>query len=473
MSDSKPVQIPTQPGPVRIGAVIMKTLFALFMVYLLITSVSMVGTDFKWASGGSSAAKAIFAFAINPFVGLILGIFATALVQSSSTVTSVIVGLVASGSVGVSTAVPMIFGANIGTTVTNTIVSLGHITRPQEFRRAFEAATVHDVFNFLAVAIFLPLEVLARSIWGVGLLEGLTHPIAIALAGTGTSSTADSVSGFNPIKDATKVVIDFFYHHDKKTDIDTGILASLGNLWGGITMVAIAITTIFGSIWALGKFLKSNLTGRAEKVFHAAVGRGPISGIVSGTVVTVMVQSSSTTTSLVIPMAGAGIMKLEQVYPFTLGANIGTCITALVASMGASSHPEAGLQIALVHLCFNTFATILIYGVPLLRKIPLWGARRLADLAIYNRVLAIAYILIVYFALPILMIVGMKMAGVGSDTTESKVQTEMPFQQATSTETLGASPADPSAAAPTLTIPSSEPAPAATVEPQPAELSKP
>ena len=83
----------------------------------------------------------------------------------------------------------MIMGANIGTAVTNTLVSMAHITRPQEFRRAFAAATVHDLFNFLAVFIFLSIEIIVGSVnpTGKGLLELLTEPLASAWAGTATS----------------------------------------------------------------------------------------------------------------------------------------------------------------------------------------------------------------------------------------------------------------------------------------------
>ena len=128
--------------------------------------------------------------------------------------TSVIVGLVATGEVPVHTAVPMIMGANIGTTVTNTIVSLAHITRPQEFRRAFAAATVHDAFNFMAVAIFLPLEIISRWTFGVGILEGLTEPVAMAVMGGGDGGPAleTNIKDFNVIKSATKSAIGLFHN---------------------------------------------------------------------------------------------------------------------------------------------------------------------------------------------------------------------------------------------------------------------
>ena len=370
----------------------------IFLVYLLILSVGMVGSGFKWAAGGKQGAQEIFKFATNPFMGLILGIFATALVQSSSTVTSVIVGLVAGG-LPVHTAVPMIMGANIGTTVTNTLVSLGHITKPLEFQRAFAAATVHDVFNFLAVAIFLTIEIIVTYInpSNQGLLEMLTEPIAATFAG----SADVNVKSFNFIKPLTKPVISIFH---AKGD---GLFDGFGPIAGGISMIVLALVCIFTSILMLGKVLKKNLTGRAERVFHAAVGRGPVSGIVSGTVVTVLVQSSSTTTSLIIPMAGSGVMKLKQIFPFTLGANIGTTVTAMIASLGGGESPEfaqAALQIALVHLFFNLFATVLIYGIPLLRNIPLNVSEWLAALAIKRRSLAVLYVVVLYFLLPFIFL---------------------------------------------------------------------
>ena len=169
-------------------------------------------------------------------------------------------------------------------------------------------------------------------------------------------------------------------------------------------MIVIALIMIFLSITLLGRTLKKNLTGRAERIFHAAVGRGPISGIASGTIVTILVQSSSTTTSLIIPMAGSGVMKLEQIFPFTLGANIGTTITALIASLSGGDYAQAALQIALVHLFFNVFATLLIYGIAPLRAIPLKGATKLANIAIRKRTLAIVYVLVLYFLLPLGML---------------------------------------------------------------------
>ena len=85
---------------------------------------------------------------LHPFAGLVIGTIATALIQSSSTVTAIIVGLIAGG-VPVSVAIPMFMGANIGTTLTSTIVSLGHVRAGDEFRRAFARQEFSHLHKFI------------------------------------------------------------------------------------------------------------------------------------------------------------------------------------------------------------------------------------------------------------------------------------------------------------------------------------
>lgn len=353
-----------------------------FLIYLLITAVGMIGTGFKGASKGQ--ATDLFAFATNPFMGLIVGVIATSLIQSSSTVTSIIVGLVAGG-LSVEMAVPMVMGANIGTTITNTIVSLGHVNKKKEFRRAFAAATVHDFFNLMAVVIFLPIEL-------------LFHPLQKAggyLASQFVGGENLSVKGFNFIKPITKPVISEF-----KT-----FAHWISEPAGNFILIILGIMVIFLSIIFVGKLLKKLMVGNAKKIMHSAIGKGPLTGIFSGTIVTVLVQSSSTTTSLMVPLAGSGIFRLKQIYPFTLGANIGTTITALLAATAISGETAIfALQIALVHLIYNSSSVALIYGVKNLRKIPIRGALWLARIAANKKIYALAYLLGVFFVIPGLLV---------------------------------------------------------------------
>ncbi len=356
--------------------------FVFFLIYLLITAVGMIGSGFKGASKGQ--AMELFSFATNPFMGLIVGVMATAMIQSSSTVTSIIVGLVAGG-LPVEMAVPMIMGANIGTTITNTIVSLGHVRRKKEFRRAFAAATVHDFFNIMAVAIFLPIEI-------------IFHPLQKAAGFLSTHLVGGedlSVKGLNFIKPITKPVIAEFRNFAEMITVQGA----------NILLVFFGIAIIFMSIVFIGKLLKKLMVGRAKRIMHASIGRGPVSGITSGAIVTVLVQSSSTTTSLMVPLAGTGVFKLKQIYPFTLGANIGTTITALLAAT-AISGPTAilALQIALVHLIYNTLAVLFIYGIKNLRKMPIRGAMWLARVAAEKKVYALLYLFGIFFVVPGLLV---------------------------------------------------------------------
>jgi len=358
-------------------------LLILFLVYLIILAVSMIGSGFKWASGGEAGARRLFEFATNPFMGLIMGTLATALVQSSSTVTSVIVGLCAGG-LPVSVAVPMVMGANIGTTVTNTLVSLGHVRNKEEFRLAFAAATVHDFFNLLGVAIFLPLE------YFFGFLQRLSDLIAQGLVG----GESVSMSGLNFIKAVTSPVVSLF-----KTPLE-----GLPEPFGGVALALLGVAVIFIAILNLGRLLRRAMTGRARELFHTAIGRGPVTGICSGALITVLVQSSSTTTSLAVPLAGTGVLSLKEIYPFTLGANIGTTITALLASTAATGALAIfALEIALVHLLYNTLAVLLIYGLPFLRNIPIFLAQNLAELGAKRKLLAIGYIVCVFFVVPLVL----------------------------------------------------------------------
>lgn len=355
------------------------------LVYLLLVAVSLIGGGFKIAAGDQ--ARELFAFASNPVAGLVIGTVATALIQSSSTVTSIIVGLVAGG-LPVGIAIPMVMGANIGTTITNTIVSLGHVREGDAFRRAFAAATVHDFFNLVSVLIFLPLEI----------MFGVLEKTGAWLAGLLLGSESMSMKGLDFVKPLVKPPVEFLQHQ---------VLGAVPELLGGLVMIGAGIITIFLVITTIGRLLKVLMVGRAREILHGAVGRGPITGIGSGTLMTVLVQSSSTTTSLVVPLAGSGVFSLRQIYPFTLGANIGTCITALLAATAITgANAVFALQVALVHLVYNLLGVIVIYGIPLLRELPLRAAEALAAATVRNKLYAVAYIGSVFFVVPLVLIGG-------------------------------------------------------------------
>lgn len=356
--------------------------FLAFLIYGILVAVTIIGTGFKLATGDQ--AKALFEFAANPILGLIIGMVATALVQSSSTVSSIIVAMVAGG-LPIEIAVPMIMGANIGTSITSTIVSLGHVTKKEEFKRAFGAATIHDFFNVMCVFIFLPLEI----------AFGFLQKISATLVSFFTSASGLEMGGFNPIKAVTKPV----------GNAVAESLSFMPNTYAGVLMAVLGVVLIILSITLMGKTMKALMVGRAKDILHRSIGKGPMRGIASGTVVTVLVQSSSTTTSLVVPLVGNGVLSSRDIYPFTLGANIGTCITALLAAVAVTGvNAGFALQIALVHLLYNILGVVVIYGVKVLRDMPIQLSTALSEKVAEQKLYGLAYIVTLFFLLPLSII---------------------------------------------------------------------
>jgi len=352
----------------------------LLLVYLLMVSVGVLSQGFRSISGGSEGAEAIFEFATNPLVGVLLGILATALVQSSSAVTSVIVGLVGGG-LPIAIAIPMIMGSNMGTTVTNTLAALGNLREDQAFNRSFAAATVHDFFNLFTILIFLPLEIIFHPLqWLSGLLAGWV-----------IGSADVSVSQFDFIRVLTRPLINAI----------RDLLRLLPDQVSGLAMIFAGFALVLVSVYLLNRVLHLVMTGRAQDIFNAAIGKNAGMALLSGLIVTLIVQSSTLTTVLIVPMAGAGLVSLAQVYPFTLGANIGTPITALLSATAITGEYQlVAMQIALVHLLYNTLGVALFAALPPLWRLPIQSAQLLADGASRSRWVVPAYSLGVFFILP-------------------------------------------------------------------------
>lgn len=348
------------------------------LLYLFLTGVELLSGGFK--TMGAGFVDGLFEGVSNPVGGLFVGLLATVLVQSSSVSTSVIVGLVASGVVGADEAVPMVMGANLGTTVTNTLASLGHVRRDMEFRRAFAAATVHDFFNILAVIIFLPLEL------ATGYLSTTARWITEQVIG---SSGAEFNS---PLKAAVKMPAGWV------KDLLSGLGA--GGNWKGGLMILIGLASIFVALAYITRNMRLLVADRVEAAINRTLGAG--SGFVAillGAIITISVQSSSITTSVLVPLAASGVLTLENIYPVTLGANVGTTVTALLAAL-ATGNPAA-VTVAVVHTLFNVSGIALFYPIRALRRIPLRLATGLADVAAERRSAAIIYAVGMFVVVPL------------------------------------------------------------------------
>lgn len=368
-----------QPRP--LGWRVAKLIIVLFLFFV---SIEWMAESFKLF--GKDLATGLLGLTSNPLMALFVGILGTSLMQSSSATTSMVVALVASGSLSMPLAVPIIMGANIGTSITNTIVSLAHINRSGEFRRAFAASTVHDFFNLLCVLLFFPLEVATgvfsrAGLWLAHGLEGmhgldLLSPVKLLIVPVARTAIQILESMLPP---------DTWWHP---------------HAW---LSLALALALLFVSILQLTSNLKALALHKAETWFEDRLFRSTGRAFLIGLVVTISVQSSSVTTSLIVPMAGAGLLGLKQIYPYTLGANIGTTITAFLAALATQN--VLALAIALVHTLFNVVGTAVFLP---LGVVPMFLATTLADWSIRSKVIPFVYIGVTFFLLPLGLIVLMK-----------------------------------------------------------------
>ncbi|MEX2562678.1 MAG: Na/Pi symporter, partial [Nitriliruptoraceae bacterium] len=334
-----------------------RLLLALALLYVFLVGVGLLEAGIR--QFGEGFETQLLESVGNPLAGLFAGIAATVLVQSSSISTATIVGLVGAGTLPVSLAVPMVMGANIGTTVTNTLVSLGSLRNPVEFRRAFTAATMHDVFNWIAVAMLFPLE----------LATGVISAAAARLGGILSNAGVQGAEADSPIKQAVRA--------------GTGLVESVlevvvpSGVGLGVLLLVVGMGLLFASLRLVTTNMRAVMAGRIEQAMNRLLDRGGgLPGIVMGILITVVVMTSTITTSILVPMVAAGVLTVRNAYPVTLGANIGTTATALLASLAVDL--PAGLVIALVHVLFNLLAITIIYPVPAVRYLPVRIAGALA-----------------------------------------------------------------------------------------------
>ena len=363
------------------------------VLFLFLVSLELMGGSFKLF--GKGLADQMINTAKHPLIALFVGMLATAIIQSSSTTTTLIVTMVASAAVGangdpeavkeaIKVAVPMIMGANIGTSVTSTIISLGHIGNKKEYRKAIAAATVHDFFNIITVLILLPLE----------LIFGLLSDSAIFLAEHLFTEGEKGEKMVGILGYTVKPVAKFILHQTGK----------VGAMPKGNPFVALplALLMLFLALRWLTKLLKNLIIGRVQSRMDKILFGNPLMSLLWGVGITTLVQSSSVTSSLTVPLVATGKASLRKVFPFLMGANIGTTTTALIAAMVGES--SAGLAIAFCHLFFNLFGVLILFPIPPVRMIPVRLSRMLGRLTLKNRLFGIGYIVITFFVLPLSLI---------------------------------------------------------------------
>jgi len=414
------------------GLIFVGMVLVCFFLYFFLFGLDLIGNGAK-VMGGCTAGE-LFGDDTNPVAGLMVGIIATVLLQSSSTTTSIVVALVGAGSVSVNQGIYMVMGANIGTSVTNTIVAMGQMGNGDQLERAFAGATVHDMFNFLTVAIFFPFELITGYLYRltkacvgnfeakdgdkwVGPVKKLVSPLTkkVIIANKNVIkgvAKGDSCSDFYPIvcedPDApTKATCSQvgLIACDKKTGLCPAFFDATATRGDdqttGVVVFILGLVILFICLFGLVKILQRMLLGSSTRIIHKATNINGYLAIAVGAGITMILQSSSITTSTFTPLVGMDVIQLEQMFPITLGANIGTTLTALLAAMLSTTE---AMQVALAHLFFNISGIIVWYPVPFMRNVPLNLSRNLGKATRIWRGIPIVYILTVFLAIPLLLL---------------------------------------------------------------------
>ncbi|KAJ8337467.1 hypothetical protein SKAU_G00364330 [Synaphobranchus kaupii] len=369
------------------------------------------------------------------------------------------------GVLDVRSAIPIIMGSNIGTSVTNTIVALMQAGERAQFQRAFAGATIHDCFNWLSVLVLLPLEVatgiighLARAVIecfsirsgddAPELLKVITEPFTKLIIQLDKSVITGIAMGDEVLRNrslvkvwcrtrllVTPVNVSATVSGDNGTAswtlrnltsqvnvqkcrhlfVDT----PMSDLAVGLLLLASSLVVLCTCLVLLVKLLNSLLKGQVAKAVQKVINTdfpypfGWLAGYLAmfvGAGMTFIVQSSSVFTSAITPLIGLGMISLQRAYPLTLGSNIGTTTTAILAALASpGDRLAAAFQIALCHFFFNILGILLWYPLPVMR-LPIRMAEKLGECTAKYRWFAVLYLVVCFLVLPSLVF-GLSMAG--------------------------------------------------------------
>ncbi len=366
----------TKQGTVayKVKTLLWQSLLVIISLFFFFFTISLISSYFKHL--GKDTIDSILVTTANPYIGLFIGLLITAIIQSSSTSTSMIVAIVASGSLTLESAVPMILGANIGTTLTSSLVALSFVTTKNAFRRAISAGVIHDFFNIILTIIILPLELI------YGLLSNLA-----ALIGNKLLQVDFGIGeGLN---------FSFMSNFEKWSDLIIGFIP--------VKTIATILSFIllFISIRFLSWLIYRKLIGKSQKNLRDYLFKNNLQSFSFGLLLTSAIQSSSVSTSLIVPFVASRKVSLDRCYAFIVGSNLGTTLTALLAALFIS---KAAISVALIHLIFNFTGFLLLFLFKPTRKLPIIMAKYFGRHVQKYRYLGFAYVILIFFLIPFSLI---------------------------------------------------------------------
>jgi solute carrier family 34 (sodium-dependent phosphate cotransporter) len=400
----------------------------------------------------------------NPFAALSIGILLTALMQNATATTSIAVIMVGAGIIpDVKSAVPIIMGANIGTCVTNSFIALTLANDPNEFKRAFSAATLNDMFNLLTTSILLPLEIFSgflfvisdkltslipfensASISQANFMAAILNPVTDAFFTLNSTAVDLLSSGNKNIKEValkccqTEIVIVYNNNTNLINETNSSLfdnmtislysnetrclkectywcmpmLKSFGEGGTGLFWIILSVVVLISSLFGIVKVLSLLIVGPVAKGVRRALNASLPGKFKWFTQVilfmvafglTIIVQSSNIITATLVPLCGMGIISLQKVFVMTLGSNIGTTVTGiLTAFTQPPSSLKKAMQLGFVYTFFNTLGVLFWLPIPILR-FPKRLARKLGNIVFEYRWFLYFYVSLVYVIGPLIV----------------------------------------------------------------------
>lgn len=267
-------------------------------ISLFLFGMNYMGSALEKKAGGQLSGL-LSKFTSNKYTGFLLGLIVTAIIQSSSATTVMVVGFVNSGIMTIAQSVGVIMGANVGTTVTAWILSLTGLSGDSIFIQLLKPTSFTPILALIGIILYMFLKDSKKKDIGMILIG-----FAVLMFGMDTAS--DAVSGLKDVPQFTQLFVLF---------------------------------------------------------------KNPILGILAGALLTGIIQSSSASVGILQALCITGQVTVGAAFPIILGQNIGTCVTALLSSMGANKNAK---RAAMIHFNFNLFGSVILmclfYGLNMVFK---------------------------------------------------------------------------------------------------------
>ncbi|KAE9548756.1 hypothetical protein FO519_008029 [Halicephalobus sp. NKZ332] len=370
----------------------------------------------------------------NPISAAIIGMVVTLVLQSSSTLISLLVGMVSGHLITVPAAIPIMMGSEMGASIMNALISLTQSGNRAQFRRAFAAATLNDIFNFLCFLIILPIEILFKPIekfsevlvsplenvhtGKIKTLNFFTDPLLEKIIQI-DDATLDEAS----LSNSTDFPETFVFRCINITTEEQICPCPYSHIFAystfsdtiiGMILLLICIISLVLCMYGIVEIMSSLLAGQIAVLLRKLMDKRlpyPFGWLTDyivmfvGCIVVVIVESSSVFRSALTPLVGIGVLTLERLFPLIIGSNIGTTSTGIVAAFSADpTKLQATLQMAFCQTFYNILCAILFFPIPFMRQIPIKLSMKFGDITAEYRWFAVVYIISVFFLMPAILL---------------------------------------------------------------------